>query len=97
MADIQVPLINGQKIEGPFIILKSLIVGNVSSGLIPGFTIRLRNIALILTLAALTLSSFETYRFSTEKGPLPKSDWSLSWVIIMLVGSISSLLGTTLL
>ena len=88
------PLLYGDNLNVPCAIFKSLIV---IKNPIPGLTLRLRNFAFLMTLAALIISSWETYRYAMKQGPLAESPWTISWVIIMLIGSITGLLGATLL
>jgi len=78
--------------------MRSLILSSVKGLAIPGTILKLRNYAMVFTLAATFVSIYEAMRFSFKFGPLPESDPQvLMWVLLCLAGSLIGTIGTFLL
>lgn len=58
----------------PFSLLSSLILHSVKGLAIPGSVLRLRNYAMVLTFGALAVSTWESFRYVMQLGPLPEND-----------------------
>ena len=91
---VEDPLLYRAKVHNPFTLFSSAIL---PAQPIPSPTLSTRNYAILLSLIALGISSFEVYQFAAGIGPVAESPWTIWWVIAMLTGSLISVVATILL